>query len=87
MPRFDMVLRLETIDKRHNLYLSKTTLGIIVHGHYTMKWCLLMMLQLLMVCNPTIPRISFNMTEAEEADNRIVGNHELDFGFTGKQKR
>lgn len=45
------------------------------------------MLQLLMVCNPTIPRISFNMTEAEEADNRIVGNHELDFGFTGKQKR
>jgi len=52
---------------------QQTTHGIIVHGHYTMKCCLLM-LQLLMVCNPTIP-ISFNTIKAEEADYRTIGNH------------
>lgn len=39
------------------------------------------MLQLLIVCNPTIPLISFNLIKAEEADYETIGNRTLDFGF------
>lgn len=43
------------------------------------------MFQLLIICKPTIPRISFNMINAEEVDYGTIRNQILDFGFTGKQ--